>query len=180
MDHITFISRLKDSSLSDEEYRKNGLNKKETAEFKAFHEAKERKEKLDYDGSMLNDEIVRMICEFDLSTVEIGMITFLEEAHETAQYLFFGKFEVDDLVIDLTTREILLLEEDSANILLYCAKNSSSFLEAILSMSKFLSKRGFDEQLYQDEKANLLMAAAAGNLAGGAKYADFFRMMLGY
>lgn len=107
------------------------------------------------------------------------MIKFDERIEEKGRFFFFGRFEVDDLAVDITTGGVVMLECGLDHILYDCAQNDSSFLEAILNTAVFLERRSVEDGLYENEELNNQMAEEFGDIAGGEKYYDFYKMMLG-
>ena len=127
-----------------------------------------------------SNPVLSLIDNYDVSNLEIGMISFSSSILRTKDYILFGKDEVDDLAIDIATNEIVVLENNQKNVIQYCATNGDSFLSAILEMAKFLEKRSLNDQLFNDESANVTVAKKCAQLAGGEKYSDYFIMMTGF
>jgi len=179
MNHQDFVSRLRNVPLDKTVYELAGMNEKEIdANNKRFLCLK--KANLSTDYNLGDDEIVRLVSEFDLSNIEIGMITFSKSIVKREDYLLFGKFETDDLGINTISKEIIMLEQFSVHILYPAAKNSLTFLDSIIFIASFLEKGGIDFNLYENEEANLVVAEEASEIAGGEKYFYFYRMMLGF
>lgn len=120
-------------------------------------------------GSVSQYPLVELVENYDCSNLEIGMITFDEQIEEKGRFIFFGRFEVDDLAVDLITGSVVMLECGLDHILYDCAQNDSSFLEAILNTAVFLEKRSVEEGLYENEELNIQRAEGFGNIAGGEK-----------
>lgn len=123
--------------------------------------------------------VIELVENYDCSNLEIGMITFDQKVEETDRYVFFGKFEIDDLAIDKITGAVVMVENDLDHVIYECSKNDSDFLEAILNVAIFLRRRTVEEGLYEDEQLNIKMAEEFGDIAGGTAYYDFYKMMLG-
>ena len=176
MTALDFAKALSKIELVEDDYLKAGFSKKEIQEQKQVYELipknKEYSEK--------SNPIESLIEGYDVSRLEIGMITFNSKPIEKNGYVLFGKHEIDDLAIDQITGEIVLLEENMTHLMQYCAKDGSSFFDALIEMAKFLEKRAFDESLYEDEAINLAVAENCAELAGGDKYLDFYTTMTGF
>jgi len=177
MEHIEFSNKLKEIALSRDEYLSLGYSEKFTQEMIDSFSVRYRNGKStpEYD-----DPIKNLVTTFDCTTVEIGMICFNGGLEERGSYTVFGRFEGDDLAISEITKEVIMLETEIQHVLYHCASNSSNFLEALLIMAAFLQKRATSDELYEDEQANLLVAENCAKIAGGEKYFDFYRMMLGF
>jgi len=127
-----------------------------------------------------HDELKNLILNYDGSGVKIGMITFDIEPEEDESYFVFGRFEVDYLAENRNLKTIEMLEYGTEDYVLYeCAQNASSFLEAILEAAKFMEKKGFDDDLYNDQTLCNQVAEECGKIAGGPQYYDFYKMIVG-
>ncbi|WP_109693961.1 hypothetical protein [Chitinophaga deserti] len=125
------------------------------------------------------DPILNLVRSFDVSNVEIGMVRFNDKIVNGQDYIIFGRAETDDLVISKITNEILLLESGINHVLYYCASNSTTFLNALLQIAPIFQQRGIDVNLFENDAAQIKFASAFGETAGGEKYKDFYRMLLG-
>ena len=169
-----FVEGLKGISVRTDLLKKQGVSDQ-------FIEDRKRSYLAAYKGggSVCQYPIVELVENYDCSNLEIGMITFDERIEEKGRFIFFGRFEVDDLAVDLITGSVVMLECGLDHILYDCAQNDSSFLEAILNTAIFLERRSVEEGLYENEELNNQMAEEFGDIAGGEKYYDFYKMMLG-
>jgi hypothetical protein len=131
------------------------------------------------DISVSTYPIIQLIENYDCCNLEIGMITFNEVIEETENYIYFGKFEIDNLVIDKITGKILMEEYDTDHIFNECAQNDTLFLKALLSVAAFLEKSSTDEKLHDNDALNIQMAEEFGDIAGGEDYYFFYKMLLG-
>lgn len=59
---------------------------------------------------------------------------------ENLDYIFFGKFKIDDLVIDKSTGCVVMLEAGFGHVFYECAKSGSYFLNAIYNVAVFLER----------------------------------------
>ena len=179
MTHLEFIEKLKTIPLQDEEYARVGLSKDFISEYKEKYHSVNRRVPVDSSSSESTDPIISLLKEFNLKNIKVGMVEFNSKTKNIPDFLLFGKFDMDELAINYVSKEIVLLEEATNNVMSYCASNSSNFLEAIIFIGTFLEKRGIDAVLYEDEKINLMVAEKTAEIAGGEKYLNFYRMMLG-
>lgn len=126
------------------------------------------------------DPIKELVANYNGETVNLGMITFDIASVENRKYFFFGRFETDIFAIHNETGEILLLDyEDLDHVIYYCASCSSFFLDAITLAAKFLAKLPFDDNLNKNQTVICEIAAECSLLGGGDKYLDFFKTLLG-
>lgn len=178
MNQNEFVKELLTLPFEDSVYMNAGLDEKFIRKNRNRYIAMERRtlSKLNTD---FNDPIISLIQEYDVKNIEIGMINFGKEIVNSSSFIVFGTFELDRLAISNITKEIVMLPESSDEIGMYCAMNGQKFLESVIFIGKFLEKRGVDDNLYDDEDANSLIAEQCAELAGGTKYLNFYRMMLG-
>lgn len=169
-----FVEGLKRISVRKDLLKKQGVTDQ-------FIEHRKRSYLAAYKGgeSVSQCSLVELVENYDCSNLEIGMIRFDERIEEKGRFVFFGRFEVDNLVIDITSGSVIMLECGLDHVLYDCAQNDSSFLEAILNTAVFLERRSVEDGLYENEELNNQMAEEFGDIAGGEKYYDFYKMMLG-
>lgn len=178
MNQNEFVKQLLTLPFEDSVYKDGGLDDEFIKKNKNRYIALKRK--IPYNSNTaFNDPIISFIQEYDAKNVEIGMINFGKEIVNSSNFIVFGTFELDRLAISIITKEIVMLPESSDEIGMYCAMNGQKFLECVVFIGKFLEKRGIDDNLYDDENANSLIAEQCAELAGGNKYLNFYRMMLG-
>jgi hypothetical protein len=88
----------------------------------------------------INDPIVDLFSQYDCSNLTIGLLSFQKEILETENYYQISKLEIDLLVIDKITRQILVVDYESPDFVIWkCAANSTNFMEAILICAHYFS-----------------------------------------
>lgn len=179
MNHKEFIEQLAEIPLPDAAYKQAGLSSKYIKEIKKSYSPLKKKE-TKKKAAPSDDAILSLMAAYDVTKVSIGMVEFNKKIEYDGDLIIFGNFEVDRMAINSVTNEVMVLDEMSDKVMWRCAHNSGAFLEALIYIGKFLEKRGVDDDLYEDEKANLKIAKACSKIAGGTKYLKFFRMMLGF
>lgn len=179
MNHQEFIEQLAGIPLPDEAYRQAGLSSRDIKNIRKNYIPLSKKETNKKDAPS-DDAIISLMASYDMSKVSIGMVEFNKKIEYDGDFIVFGKFEVDRMAINCATREVLVLDETTDKIMWRCAHSGSTFLEALIYIGKFLEKRSVDDNLYDDEKANIKIAKTCSEIAGGAKYLQFFKMMLGF
>jgi len=178
MNQNEFVKELLTISFEDSAYMNAGLDKKFIKSNRNRYIAIKRKIPGKFNTDF-NDPIISLMQEYDVKNIEIGMINFGKEPVISSDFIVFGTFELDRLAISIITKEIVMLPESLDEIGMYCAMNGQKFLESAIFIGKFLEKRGIDDSLFDDEDANSLIAEQCAELAGGSKYLNFYRMMLG-
>jgi len=169
-----FVKSLNDINIDFDLLRKLGVSDQFIADKEKSYRA------IPNGKNYISDHpIVELVENFDCSNLEIGMITFDKKIKETNKYIFFGRFEIDDLVIDKITGRVVMLESGMEHVLYECSKNDSEFLTAIFNVAVFLERRSTDDALYENEELNIQMAEEFGDIAGGSTYYDFYKMILG-
>lgn len=174
MEAKEFVEQLRDITIEVELLKKQGVSDQFIADRQKSYRAISKGK-----NYITEHPVVDLIENFDCSNIEIGMINFGEKVEESIDYIFFGKFEIDDLAIDKATGGVVMLEIGVDQVLYECAKSDSDFLNAIFNVAVFLERRSVEEGLYENEKLNIEMAEEFGDIAGGSAYYDFYKMMLG-
>lgn len=126
-----------------------------------------------------DDPIIDLLLNYQVDKLEIGMIHFQEELLENENYFLFGNFAGDALCIDKSNKNIVLIDEQTGDQLLFCASNSSTFLNAILFASNFLSEKIIKLDFGDDQAASCHYACQASTIAGGSEYLDFYKQLVG-
>ena len=176
MNASEFVNALSQIEILEERYRSIGLSSESIEKLKNKYVVNPKGENV----IKHLDPIESLVLKYDVSNIQIGMISFQNNLKNRGNYTLVGKDEVDDLAIDRVTGEIVVLEEESTRTIQYCAKNGNHFLSAILEMAKFFEQTAVDDELFEDEEANLVVAESCGLLAGGSKYYNFFKNLTGY
>ncbi|MFM8582242.1 MAG: hypothetical protein ACKOFW_12145 [Planctomycetaceae bacterium] len=117
---------------------------------------------------------------WDLSNVEIGMVRFPNQPSNRLGGVLIGCVESDPLVLISDTGEIVVQEFGTPDhVLWFVARNGESMLDALVIAANFLSKRAVGRIDLQDHEAIRSVVIQCSTAAGGEKYLDFFRMLLG-
>jgi hypothetical protein len=132
----------------------------------------------------IRDPLLDLVTNFDVSTLEIGPVSFDQRYKEYyPQYDHVTIFAMDDadfLVIDNQTNEIAVVDSQSdGNVIGFCAKDGTHFLEALLEMARRTTVH------YPFSRHNLPVIDRCGNAkactakAGGGEYLWFYKVALG-
>lgn len=173
----TFLKKLENNAPSLESLKKIGFNDDEA---KMFIQKYIASEKPIY-NNIYKEELLRLVNNYQLEKVEIGIISFYNKINESSNYFYLGKAEIDLLVINKITGEVQIFENDAPEKLLWnCASNGGNFLDALIHCVPFFNKSMFDDKLWNNSNIILEMAIQCSELAGGNRYLDFYKMFLGY
>jgi len=127
-----------------------------------------------------DEPILDLVTNFNGQTVKIGMITFDIELYETSRYYIFGRFEMDLLAIDKKTKEVVMLDYEAIDHVIYnCAKNSNLFLDSIFYAAEFMEKLPYDDDLANNQSEICKTVNLCAEKAGGSPYINFYKMMIG-
>lgn len=129
---------------------------------------------------LVNSEVVRLINEYDCSDLTIGILSFANEISENEDHFFIGNVEADILAINKVTHEIQVLDYTNVNwVINGCASNGGTLLDALFQCIIFFSK---SIDLGEEEKDKLAYeyVLSCSEKAGGEKYLDFYKLLLGY
>ena len=176
MTYLEFIKKIKKVPLTYQDYKEVNLSDDFIAQIiESFNPAIKNKQ-----GLLQNkeDEVINLISNYDLTHTTIGMIIFFDAPVVSTNRVYFGKFEIDWLFVDLYAGEIKCCEEKSDRVLYRCAKNGGTFLAAIFEAACFLEKRSVNEELYNNEDIAVDVAKHCSTIAGGALYLDFYTVLL--
>jgi hypothetical protein len=107
--------------------------------------------------------------KYDVSNVEIGMITFLAQPFAAKEGWAIAKYEDDPFIVDPGTGEVLLYDHEVVGRLLYpCALNEARFLDALALW--------LTATIESDADA---LAQECAELAGGVRYLSLYLDLLG-
>jgi hypothetical protein len=171
-----FVRRLRTAAPGAEQLRNVGFSAQEAAEFQRSFVCVLRSTA---PTERQTDPLLDLLSRYELSTIEIGMITFASPAAEPA-LVRVGAVEADPLILDRRTGEVLVTEgSPSGGVLWRCARDGARFLDALAPAAEFLARCAFDLTLSDDASARRSRAEECSVAAGGAEYLDFYRMLLG-
>jgi hypothetical protein len=123
-----------------------------------------------------NDVVLDLIDNYDCSKVVIGLVRFLKDVIETDAYFQFGNVDSDLLVVDKTDNAVKVLDELNYHHVIWdCAKNSSSFLDALLTCAAFFTDN-LNGECTPLQKATSIEKCVY--LAGGEEYLPFYEVLL--
>jgi len=126
-----------------------------------------------------DDPVLDLITRYDLSSVEIGMVRFTDTPIVQDGSMCIGEFEVDPILMDITSGEIYVVDLAARNhIMWWCAKNGESFLDALIIAERHLSRCGYDYTFAGDQAAAFEVASNCAEAAGGRKYLDFYKVLV--
>ncbi len=126
-----------------------------------------------------DDAILDLITRYDLSSVEIGMVSFTDEPVQLDGSIYIGEHEGDPILMYISSGEIYVADRDAQkHIMSWCAKDSDSFLDALIIAQRHLSRCGYDDALSNDQVAACEVASECANAAGGTKYLDFYKTLV--
>ena len=100
------------------------------------------------------------------------MLAFNASIKEDKDYFYFGKYEVDDLVIKKETGRVFLKERGKNHILNSCADNSSTFLDAIFTAANYLAEIPLGIDVSSDPRV-CAFSEQCSKLAGGIEHLNF-------
>ncbi|WPQ60129.1 hypothetical protein SIO70_17440 [Chitinophaga sancti] len=168
---ITFKMQVPDR----ESFNGMGLPEDYIEQELSMYDIKQRNNLLLYSDSLLN-----LVNDYDLSKIQIGMITFKSELIEDDEYYYIGNIEVDLIVKSKLTGIIQVLEFDNpSHILCDCAVNGDQLLDALLICDSYITKGRFDDEFRENDEIRTAMIEECADKAGGSSYIEFYQMLLG-
>ncbi len=129
------------------------------------------------------DPILNLILNYDVSNFDVGLIRLNSagEVQETDRYIIFGNLDADLLGIDKVNENIVMLDWESPEFVMdICAKNSGSFLEAILEVASFNHDMFTNDELGNNQLAIFNKSKEVSLIAGSEEYLSFYLNTFGY
>jgi hypothetical protein len=124
------------------------------------------------------DALIQLTSHWDVRNVEIGMVR-LAACTPSELGVQVGVVEVEPLVVSASGEVVVVDELKPDSILWPAARDGGMFLHAMLAATEFLEQRARDEIDWEDFAAARETAQRCADAAGGAKYLDFYGMLLG-
>lgn len=173
-----FVQLLTEAAPSLDALERRGLSNEEAREFRKYYLCMKRDQPLPEPSG--SDPVLRLLRDWDLRNLEIGMVRFPGPCVEISAGTCIGCVEADPLIRLLEGGEIVVHELGTKEHVLWrVAKNGSALLDALSIAARFLAK-GATATIDIDEcEAARVAAAACANAAGGDEYIDFYTMLLG-
>jgi hypothetical protein len=126
-------------------------------------------------------EVLELLNRYDCSRLEIGLVNFMNDYIESANYIQFGTVEMDLLVVNKVTLEVEVLDYACPDhTIWYCASNGESFLDALFLSAQYLKTIMFGKLLDANSEGAESTVNICAYLAGGSKYRSFYDMLLNY
>ncbi len=173
METVEFVSSLEKICPSTELLVSIGFSDEEAREFQGTYIAISKGHNSSHGGSFYS----RLIAEYDISKIVIGMVEFCLEPVEKMGLLHIASLESDKVVIDKND-EVFVNESGSGTRLWECSATSDKFFAALLLLAEHFTSCLSDDSRYEDIEAAQTLAHQAAKLAGGDEYLRFYQMML--
>lgn len=170
MNASEFCEQLATAMPTKAELEAHGLDEDDIESIQACFLAKKRNRVLQGNGS----ELKKLVYEYDCSSVEVGLVRFLEEPVDYAQGREFAKFEYDPLVVRRDGKVAMLDMLDRTWEYFICASSAGQFLDALAAYAMQVKRRG--EWAGKSEQATNQYSLAAG----GPEYAAFWRTLCSF
>lgn len=129
--------------------------------------------------------IIDLLERFDVSKIQVTRVTFRSQVERMGDVLWFGNYQDDSpagddrLVVNSLTGEIEF--RDAANpeaVVFFCAKDESSFLEALVVAARYLARCVWDVEFYENPEMRDKALAECVEAAGGSRYEPFARTLV--
>jgi hypothetical protein len=169
-----FVKRLKSLTPKREDFVNRGLSENYIQSLIDRYSCELKK-----DNSTYDDPLLRLVDSYKADKLMIGGINFGERIEETDDYYIVGEIEIDLLVVSKKSGLVKVVESDIYFDMWDCADNGSKFLDSILEAEKFFIKRSQNDDLYNNRSATDSVADACSHSAGGDRYLNFYRMLVG-
>lgn len=178
MNVAAFLKQLAEAAPSPSDLESSGFTSEQSAEFiKSYHCVRRDRPPPEPSGS---DPVLVLLRNWDLSTVEIGVVRFPGPPSQRSGKICIGCVEADPLVLLPNGGEIVVHELGTVDHQLWrVARNGSTVLDALVLAARFLGKRVVGAIALENHEAARLAALQCASAAGGEAYMDFYKMLLG-
>lgn len=177
MDASQFAEHVIRVTPSVEQIMSTGLSRDDAIKVANRAQYKRRSRPLDLEES---NQVLALLKHWDLSKLEIGMISFLDQPHFEDGSVHIGEVEADPLLVALDTGAICVEELGTGGHLLWrVAGDDEKFLDALAAAYQFFKDRLLDTIDWSDTKIARRFAEKCASLAGGDEYLTFYLMLLG-
>lgn len=167
-DFLTLLARAMPSMSELAQY---GLDEEEAEEIQASFKSVERPSS--GGGVSFSSELQTLVSENDLSTVEVGLVTFPSHPEITDRGVVVAYFEADPLVVQ-RDGSVAMSDHARPDVLRTCAASSEAFLEALARFVEIRSRK-------KDWNGRLAEAASiCAEAAGGSDYKWFYSALCGF
>jgi hypothetical protein len=178
MEPSNFVKEMAKLAPGPTDLEKSGMSESGATRLKESFRCIKREHPLRFASG--SDKLLELLREWDLRNIEVGMIRFTEPPIERFGKIYFGCVEADPLLILPGTNEIVVHEFGTEeNLLWLVAKSGSDFLAALLIAARFLEERGSGRITFEDQIAANTVALECAKAAGGDRYSDFYKMLVG-
>ena len=152
-----------------------GLTNLEAEEFGSMYIAQLSQNNVKYD-----DPILELINNYDCSKLDIAGIQFIQGFNNSG-FLSVAELDTDIIAIQISNQSIVLLEgENQTHIMSMCAVDGAYFLDALLTVADFSSKRIFDDKMDTNQDLILEIAKECERKSGNNSSLGFYLTLLGY
>jgi len=176
MNAIQFAKALVDCAPEVKRLKEAGMTEADALLVRAAYICKPRLKR----SALREDPVCELLAMFDVSQVEIGMVSFLKDPLQKGPLIQIGRFEADPLEIQLPKETIVVHELGSkGHILAKCASTPGQFLDALAIAARVLARCSSDSALACDIQVLRSTAKECSEAAGGLEYEPFFTTLLG-
>lgn len=172
-----FVEQLKQAVPSKTELLEADFDINEVEEEIERYTCRRREQPLRFETN--GDNFLELILGWDLSSLEIGPLTFEAEPIVRSTNLVLGKVELDEFVYDCDSKSFLVLDHEvSGRTFCEAASNGSALMSALLTIATFYGKHTIDFEAADDEEALLKLKNECVEKLG-SKYEAFCTSLLG-
>lgn len=116
-----------------------------------------------------NNSIESLITAYEISSREVGIVTFFDVPRELPPHWIFGNSEANFLALNTESGRVVELDHaDLSFQVCECATDADSFLRALAAFAEGLRTRDDDEQLF----------SRCVEIAGGEAFEGFYAALI--
>ena len=123
-----------------------------------------------------SDPLLELCCCYDVSSIEIGYVQFINVPEIYTELVQCGSVETDPIMFRPRSGAVWVVDHSDRNHLIWeCAASGGGFLEALLTVAEVSTRR-----MLGDTGVDSVSAFRhCTRVAGGARYGKFWCMLIG-
>jgi hypothetical protein len=178
MSPAVFVHELAETAPTVADLLALGLNADEAASWAAAYHLAPRACPLTLEYQP-QDEALMLVLTYDVGSLEVGMVSFLDCPKPLGASVQFAVVEMDLMVLTEAGEVVVVDWECPTHVMWQCAADGAHLLQALLLASRFLTLTMLDKAISNDDQFALGVARSVGEAAGGPEYESFYQMLFG-
>jgi hypothetical protein len=171
-----FIKQLEDLKPSEDLLLKNGFTNIPYDIIKNYVLDRKKETHKNYNTDGIIGELFN---DYDTQYITFGDFNFYKEIKNINGYFVFAGSSDSELAFENPESEVIEYDHEEWSVLTYCAKDTESFLKALLPLFDMYSLRLQKLISRKDKEVNERYLEKCIQSAGGSKYKRFYKNIIG-